>query len=155
MVDAVCPCLGGYLQDGWVNIGGEAVATMALVFINLHQVTIVNLIYELTDRRLCIGLLQAIQDNPAFLVWVLATAAVVLVWTPVRRCVPRKIRKFTPDLVLWGLGAAAPQNIWSLGAPTCWFVHSVNCWTGICLLCLCYSKDGNGSNIDTKGALCS
>lgn len=35
---------------------------------------------------------------------------------PLRRLLPTHIRRFTPDLVLWGLGAAAPQNVWYIFA---------------------------------------
>merc|ERR1712146_236154 len=55
---------------------------------------------------------KVLNDNPAFTVWCLATATIVLLWIPVRRLLPQKVRQYTPGLVLWGLGVAAPQNVW-------------------------------------------
>lgn len=92
-----CGCQIELGKDGWVDIGGKAVSTMALVFTNLQQ---------------------ALDDNPAFKAWVIALAGIVVVWTPLRRLIPPHIRKYTPDLVLWGLGSAAPQNAWYIFTVT-------------------------------------
>ena len=74
-----CGCQIVLGEDGWVDIGGKAVSTMAVVFTNFSQ---------------------ALDDNVAFKWWVIFLSVTVALWIPLRRLIPKATRRFTPDLVM-------------------------------------------------------
>ena len=96
---------------------------------------------SLTRRRVCTcdmrcrrfaqvfseyGLSRVFKDNPHFFTWAVALLILTLVFVPLRRALPRRYKPYFPDVIVMGVGAAAPSTVWYIfSALTLFYVYRV------------------------------
>ena len=96
--DTWCPSgcsikMGG---DLYANIGAQSSFTFSQVFSTY-------------------GLPRIFSDNPVFEQYCTALLIITLVMVPARRALPVRFKAYCPDLIVMGVGAAAPATVWYIG----------------------------------------
>lgn len=93
--------------DLYANIGAQSTYTFAQVFSEY-------------------GLGRIFSDNPAFKSWCISLIVLTLVCVPLRRSLPKRIKPFFPDVIVMGVGAAAPSTVWYIiSALLLFFIYRV------------------------------
>ena len=82
--------------DLYANIGAQSSFTFAQIFSTY-------------------GLGRIFDDNPVFRNYCITLLLLTLIMVPARRALPVRYKTFCPDLIVMGVGAAAPATVWYIG----------------------------------------